>query len=109
MQLEFPLQAPESPDAQDVATLSRWLYEAGDSWHTARSISAALDLSDRQIRHLAASSGGLIVSGPGCPGYRHARHCDPEEIQAVCARLMSQAKIMSDRAGTIRACYHRLA
>ena len=106
MQLELGFRAPET-DLQEVAHLAAWLYEIGDSWTTAREISAALNLKDRQIRQLAASSGGLIVSGPGCPGYKHIRHCDGEEIATVTARLRHQAKLMADRAGQITSQFHR--
>lgn len=109
MQLELPLQTPKPADLEEIARLARYLYEAGDSWHTARTISADLNLTDRKIRHLAASSGGLVVSGPGCPGYKHARHCDPDEIATVTARLRHQAKLMADRAGDIARTFHTSA
>ena len=106
MQLELSFRAPEQPDLEDVARLARWLYEAGSAWTTAKQITAALGLADRQIRHLASASGGVIISGPGCPGYKHARNCDPEEIATVAARLEHQAKLMATRAGQIRRNFH---
>jgi hypothetical protein len=109
MQLELPLHAPPPADLADVARLAGWLYQAGDAWLSAKAISAALGISDREIRHLAASSSGLIVSSPGSPGYKHVRHCDPEEITAVAGRLEAQAKAMGDRARAIRLAFHRAA
>lgn len=106
MQLELSLQAPER-DLEGVALLCAWLYHAGDTWTTASNIGKALDLSERQIRHLAASSSGMIVSGPGCPGYKHIRHCDGEEVGTVTNRLRHQAKLMTDRAGDITREFHR--
>jgi hypothetical protein len=109
MQLELSLDAPAPAELADVARLAGWLYQAGDRWLSARDISAALELSDRQIRHLAASSGGLIVSSPGSPGYKHVRHCDPEEIKTITSRLEHQAKLMGDRARSIRSAFHHSA
>ncbi len=106
MQLELALHAPEPVDLVEVARLSGWLYEAGDRWVPARELCAALDITDRQIRHLAASSRGQIVSSPGSPGYKHVRHCDPEEVNAITGRLEHQAKLMGTRAGEIRKAFH---
>ena len=109
MQLELSLDAPAPADQADVARLVAWLYEAGDQWVKASRISDALGISDREVRHLAASSGGLIVSSPGSPGYKHVKHCDPEEIQAIAGRLEHQAKLMAQRAGAIRKALHSAA
>lgn len=109
MQLELSLDAPAPADLADVARIVGWLYESGDRWVPAREISSALDLSDRQIRHLAASSAGLIVSSPGSPGYKHVRHCDPDEVKAITARLEHQAKLMAERACSIRKAFHSAA
>lgn len=107
MQLELALHAPPPADLADVARLTGWLYEAGDRWVPAREITAQLGLTDRTIRHLAASSSGLVVSSPGAPGYKHVRHCDPEEIATITTRLEHQARLMGDRARAIRAAFHR--
>lgn len=109
MQLELPLHTPPPADLADVARLAGWLYQAGDAWLSAKTISAALGISDREIRHLATSSGGQIVSSPGSPGYKHVRHCDPEEVAAVTGRLEAQAKAMGARAREIRLAFHRAA
>jgi hypothetical protein len=109
MQLELSLDAPAPADLAEVARLVGWLYESGDRWVPAKDISGALSLTDRQIRHLAASSGGLVVSSPGSPGYKHVRHCDPEEVKAITARLEHQAKLMAERASSIRKAFHSAA
>ncbi len=109
MQLELPLHAPPPPDLEEVARLAGWLFAEGDRWVKASEISAALAISDRLIRHLAASSGGIIVSGPGSPGYKHVRHCDPDEVHTVTGRLEHQANLMGLRAREIRQAFHRAA
>jgi hypothetical protein len=106
MQLELPLYEP-SRDLEEVARFVAWLYQAGDQWLVASKISAALGFTDRKIRQLAADSRGMVVSGPGCPGYKHVRHCDPEEIATVTARIERQAKAMGERACDIRRQFHR--
>lgn len=108
MQLELSLHAPAPAEQADVRRFAEWLYAAGDKWLPARDICAALELTARQVRHLAASSDGLIVSSPGSPGYKHVRHCDPEEIKAITSGLEHQAKLMATRASAIRRA-HRLA
>jgi hypothetical protein len=107
MQLELPLYEP-SRDLEDVARFVGWLYQAGDQWIVATHITAALGFTDRKIRQLAADSRGLVVSGPGCPGYKHIRHCDQEEVATVTARIERQAKSMAARACDIRRQFHRL-
>lgn len=109
MQLELSLNAEEQPDLEQVAMLATWLYQSGDEWITARRITEALDFTDRRIRRLASASGGLIVSGPGCPGYKHVLHCDPQEVATVTARLIHQGKLMADRAHQITRAFHRSA
>jgi hypothetical protein len=109
MQMELDLRAPAPPDLAEVARLAAWLYAAGDRWVNAKEIALILGLSDRQIRHLAAASGGIVVSSPGSPGYKHVRHCDPEEIKAITARLEHQAKLMAKRATEIRRSFHQAA
>jgi hypothetical protein len=109
MQLELSLNAPTQADLADVAHLASWLYTSGDRWIGAKEISASLGLGERQIRNLAASSGGIIVSSPGSPGYKHVKHCDGEEIKSITARLEHQAKLMAQRAGAIRSAFHHSA
>ena len=108
MQLALNFDAPQPPEVAQVAELARWLYQQGHTWTKAAQICAALPhLDERSVRRLAAASAGLIVSGPGCPGYKHVLNCDPEEVRAVANRLQHQAKLMSTRAGEILSQHHR--
>ncbi len=109
MQLELSLDEKPQADLADVARLVAWLYESGDQWVKCSRISDALDLSEREVRNLASNSGGLVVSSPGSPGYKHVKHCDPEEIKAITSRLEHQAKLMGERACAIRNAFHSAA
>lgn len=110
MQLTLQLDDQEPADLYQVAILASWLYQRGHAWTKAAEISKELpDLNERAIRKLAAASAGIIVSGPGCPGYKHIRNCDPEQARTVANRLQSQAKLMSARAGDILSALHRAA
>jgi hypothetical protein len=99
-QLEFPLRAIAPPSDQ-VCGLVTWLA-LNPGWHTARQLAVHLTLTDRQVRSLAEASNGLIISGPGTPGYCHASHCTAEEIAHASDTLISQAKRMLHRAIRIR-------
>lgn len=101
--------SPKSPlpQAQDILALVQWLA-AHPGWHTARQLAAQLNLSDRKVRALAEHSHGLIVSGPGTPGYCHASHCTAEEISHAADTLISQAKTMIRRALRIRRRAHSI-
>lgn len=69
-------------------------------WTTAKEITAALQLSDRQIRQLAREHRSSILSGPGSPGYKLIADATLEEINHTADRLRSQAREML--AGSIR-------
>jgi len=90
---------------QEVNVLLAYLRGKRD-WTTAKIISKALHLTDRKIRALASQSDGHILSGPGCPGYKHLLDAQPKEIAEVAARLEHQAKAMLTRAIRIRNAYH---
>lgn len=107
IQEEFNLDDPTPADLEAVAGLLVFLGTR-EGWTTAREIRAELGHDDRRLRHLAAISGGLVVSGPGCPGYRHVLNCTAEEVRATAARLEAQAEKMGRRARSIRAAAHRL-
>jgi hypothetical protein len=98
-QIEFNL-AP-APPVGELETLLAWLA-ANPGFHTAKTISSQLPLTDRQIRQLAELSDGLIISGPGSPGYCHLNHCDPATISHIADTLKSQAKRMFARSIKIR-------
>lgn len=99
---------PETSEARLLADiLISYLYRNPD-WHTARQLAETLDLNDRRIRQLAELSDGRIVSGPGCPGYRHIRHCTPDDIAHAADQLRSQARRMLARSIRLRRRAHAL-
>ena len=96
-QAELNFTAAKPRDIGEGERLLAWLSN-NPGFHTAARISAALDLSDRKVRQLAELSDGLIVSGPGSPGYCHLYHCPAEKIHHITATQISQAKHMIKRA-----------
>lgn len=101
-QASFDFTSPPPPvDVSEVETLLAWL-SAHPGFHTAKVIAAALPLTDRKIRQLAEASDGLIISGPGSPGYCHLYHCDPKTIGHIADTLRSQARRMLARSIRIR-------
>jgi hypothetical protein len=101
-QASFDFTAP--PPFHPVGEVERLLshLSSNPGFHTAKQLSAALDLTDRKIRQLAEASDGLIISGPGSPGYCHLYHCDPETIGHIADTLRSQARQMLSRSIRIR-------
>lgn len=104
-QLEIDF-SPKPPAHDDIERLALFLYDQGPVWTTAKDITKALNITDRQIRKLASDSHGKILSGPGCPGYRHVRRSTPEEVQEVVARLRHQAHMMDQRCSAIHKAFH---
>jgi hypothetical protein len=88
---------PILPEIGEVERLLNHLSN-NPGFHTADKISAALNLTDRKVRQLAEAADGLIVSGPGSPGYCHLYHCPAEKIHHITATQISQAKLMIRRA-----------
>lgn len=96
-QASFTFSAPPAPPADDEVTrLERWLRDH-PGFHTAAAISATLEMPDRKIRQLAEAADGLIVSGPGSPGYCHLTHCPVEIVARVNDAMISQGKRMIRR------------
>lgn len=93
-------------DCHELKTLIAYLRGKQD-WTTAKKISEDLPFTDRKIRNLASQSDGLILSGPGCPGYKHILNADPKEIGEVVERLKHQADAMLSRAIRIQNTYHQ--
>jgi len=105
--LEFNFTAPTPAEIGDVERLLAYL-SARPGFHTAAKLAAALNLSDRMIRRLAEAADGLIVSGPGSPGYCHLYHCPAEQIAHIADKLISQGKQMIRRAIRTRRRAHSL-
>jgi len=105
-QLDLDFNATPQTSDIDLDRLTSWLYARGDNWSTAKIITAELGFTDRNVRALASASNGQILSGPGCPGYKHIRHSDPEEVAQVVARLRHQAHAMDQRCSAVLRAWH---
>lgn len=105
-QASFDFTAP-SPDTGEVEILTAYLLHH-PGFHTAKDLSAALAYPDRKIRQLAELSDGLIISGPGSPGYCHLHHCPAEKLAHIADTLRSQARSMIRRSIRIRRRAHTL-
>lgn len=103
-QASFDFSAP-APAAGEVERLLRYLQQH-PGFHTARQLIAELGLSDRQIRQISESAHGMIVSGPGSPGYCHLDHCPTEKLSHIAETLLSQGRIMIRRALRTRRLAH---
>ena len=107
-QASFDFTSPPAPvPVGEVECLLAWLA-ARPGFHTAKQLTAALDLTDRKIRQLAEAADGLIVSGPGSPGYCHLYHCPAEKIAHIADTLRSQARAMLARSIRLRLRAHAL-
>lgn len=107
-QVSFDFTAQPSPP--EVGEVERLLVHLSrhPGFHTAKQLAETLDLTDRKIRQLAEASDGLIVSGPGSPGYCHLYHCPAETVGHITATMISQAKAMIRRSLRIRRRAHTL-
>lgn len=95
-ELDFSAR-PAAPAIAEVEVLLAYL-SAHPGFHTAAALGQALSLTDRKIRQLAEAADGLIISGPGSPGYCHLYHCDPKTLGHIAEKLISQGKAMIRRA-----------
>lgn len=107
-QPELDFTAPAPPTNDEVARLLEHLRLCS-GWHTAKELSSALGFRDRKIRQLAEHSAGMVVSGPGSPGYRHIEHCSWDEVNEAAAKLDSQGDHMKTRARVIRQAKSKLS
>ena len=108
MQVEFDFtpRPPEPVTPTDIDRLCDFLRDYG-GWITARQIAAVLGFKDRKVRQLAEHSAGRIVSGPGCPGYRHFDHCTVDELAHVAKQLRSQGRAMIARSIRLQRLAHQ--
>jgi hypothetical protein len=106
-QAAFTFTEPSPAQVDDLERLLNHLSN-NPGFHTAARLSNALDMSDRKIRQLAESSDGLIISGPGSPGYCHLYHCPTETLAHIADTLRSQARHMIARSIRIRRRAHNL-
>lgn len=105
----FPDQLPEAPDDPELQRLISWLAEGSRRWASSAEIQSALGLSQRTTRRLAAASAGLILSGPGSPGYIFIGKASANDVREVCSKLASQADHMRNRARELRHQFHARA
>lgn len=103
MQYGLQFRRSDSPEiSQDeIALVSEYL--AGKGWVKSGALMEALNLDERRIRAIAEASDGLIISGPGSPGYRLMTGvADLKEVDEAANRLESQANRMLLRAESLR-------
>ena len=91
--------------AGEVETLISYLHQ-NPGFHTAKTLSAAFNIPDRKVRQLAEAANGLIVSGPGAPGYIHLNHCPTKQLSHIAESLISQGKAMIKRGIKTRTLAH---
>ncbi|MEI6178381.1 MAG: hypothetical protein WCS43_15925 [Verrucomicrobiota bacterium] len=106
-QASFDFTAPPAPPTGEVDRLVHHLRN-NPGFHTASQISSSLGFSDRKIRQLAELSDGLIISGPGSPGYCHLHHCPTETLSHIISTLRSHARSMIARSIRIRRRAHAI-
>lgn len=84
-------------------------YLSGRDWVNASTLQQVLRLDERRLRAIAEQSGGLIISGPGCPGYKFfSGASDIEDANSAANRLESQSSRMLERAKMLRRRSHQL-
>lgn len=104
-QLELDLTRQTEAAAAEARVLVSYL-RGRRQWVKARQIGADLDgMNERKVRALAALADAEIVSGPGCPGYKHIGSCTASELLEAASRLEAQARRMTSRAIKLRAAW----
>lgn len=103
--MQFGLQFSKSSTIEisrnEIDGLAAFLFSRG--WVKASAIEAALGFDERKIRAIAEASEGMIISGPGCPGYMLFSSAEQlPDVDQAANRLESQANRMLLRAETLR-------
>lgn len=93
-QASFDFSARPAPPAGEVERLESYLMTQGANWTPAKQILADLGIDDRKLRILKGKARNRIISGPGCPGYIHIKHCSIERIHEAAERRKSQIREM---------------
>ena len=94
------------PSQAEVDKLVAWLRN-NPGFQKASKLERHLGLADRRLRQLAQNSEGLIISGPGSPGYCHRDHCPVETVSHIAETMISQGKRMIRRGLSMRARAHQ--
>ena len=99
--LQFSKSAAPVVAQADIDVLTRYLL--GRGWVKAAVIDAELHVDERRVRAIAEASDGMIISGPGCPGYKLFTGV-PEmgDVDEAANRLESQANRKLLRADSLR-------
>jgi hypothetical protein len=106
---DFTAKRMPVPAAAEVDQLIDFLlWASAKDWVNAKQIAASLGYNERKIRSLAQHSEGIIISGPGCPGYRHISHCTGAQVREVSDRMKSQAKAMLRRSIRLKNLAHSI-
>jgi hypothetical protein len=106
---DFEAKRMPAPAAAEVDQLIDFLFwSSANGWVNAKQIAASLGYNERKIRSLAQHSEGIIISGPGCPGYRHISHCTGAQVREVSDRMKSQAKAMLRRSIRLKNLAHSI-
>lgn len=105
-QASFDFTAAPATPAGEVDALVSYLQQRGPVWTPAKQILADLGINDRKLRTLKAASSNLVISGPGCPGYRHLDHTTLDQLNEACERSFSQAKAMTSQYLSLRKLAH---
>jgi hypothetical protein len=106
-QASFDFTPRTAPEPGEVEILAAYLQQ-NPGFHTAKQLADSLAFTDRKIRQLAEQSDGLIVSGPGSPGYIHLHHCPAEKLAHIADTLRSQARSMIRRSIRLRRRAHSI-
>ena len=106
---DFTTKRMPSPAPSDVDALIDFLrWASAKEWVPAKTISTKLGYNERKIRSLAEHSNGVVISGPGCPGYRHIDNCTGAQVREVSDRMKSQAKAMLRRSIRLKNLAHSI-
>lgn len=110
-QLELPMtvrKSAEEKSAEDAGELIRLLKDRPNLQRSpASDLCAALDWTDRRLRAAAQSAKGLILSAPGCTGYRLAATTSVASYYAVeRPRYLSQIHDMQTRLAAMDRAVH---
>jgi hypothetical protein len=105
-QASFDFTGPPPPPPGEVEILTAYLKKQGPVWTPAKQIEADLGINDRKLRILRAAAKNQILSGPGCPGYRHMDHATLDNIQEAAARKRSQIRAMTRDYIDLKRCAH---
>jgi hypothetical protein len=98
-QLEMRFLKPAVADAE-VAELVGVLRDAR-TWVSTERIKRLTGMNDRRIRAAAEASNGLVLSGPGSPGYMLTEFASMDTKDLIVRKIVRQAKRMIARAKAI--------